>query len=153
MTLLSFFYLIIFSGFLLLVIVLVIGLLKACLHVPSDIKAIFDYDPATSSLIEAALTMPGLHALFVYRMAHFYRKLKIPYLPRLVSLIARLSFAIDIHPGAKLGKGVVIDHGIGVVIGETAEVGDGCIIYQGATLGGTGKGGKGQKSMYILHKI
>jgi serine O-acetyltransferase len=71
--------------------------------------------------------------------------LKIPYLPRFISLISRLLTAIDIHPGAKLGKKIIIDHGTGVVIGETAEVGDFCIIYQGVTLGGSGKGERGQK--------
>lgn len=119
--------------------------MNSCRFIPSDVTAIFEYDPATSSYFDALVTMPGLHALFIYRIAHFLRELKIPYLPRFISLIARLVTAIDIHPGAKMGRGIIIDHGIGVVIGETAEVGDGCIIYQGVTLGGTGKGGKGQK--------
>jgi serine O-acetyltransferase len=130
-----------------ILLLLVIGFINACRYVPSDVRSIFEYDPATSSYIEALLTMPGLHALFIYRIAHFLLRMKIPYLPRFVSLIARLATAIDIHPGAKMGNGIIIDHGAGVVIGETAEVGDGCIIYQGVTLGGTGKGGKGQKSL------
>ncbi|KAK2957094.1 serine acetyltransferase [Blattamonas nauphoetae] len=112
---------------------------------PYDIKAIFDYDPATSSVVEALLCMPGLHAILIHRFAHFCWKLRIPYIPRIVAYLNRFLTNIDIHPGAHLGKGLIIDHGSGVVIGETVVIGDHCLIYQGVTLGGTGKGGKGQK--------
>src|SRR5512138_1951725 len=104
-----------------------------------DIRAIFERDPAATNLVEVLLTYPGLHALLFYRVAHWLHLRGVPLVPRLISHFARFVTGIEIHPGAKIGRGFFIDHGMGVVIGETAEVGDNVTLYQGATLGGTGK--------------
>jgi serine O-acetyltransferase len=104
-----------------------------------DVRVIFERDPAATNLVEVLLTYPGLHALITYRIAHWLRARRIPLLPRLVSHFGRLISGIEIHPGAKIGRGFFIDHGMGVVIGETAEIGDNVTLYQGVTLGGTGK--------------
>lgn len=104
-----------------------------------DVRAIFERDPAATNLLEVLLTYPGLHALILHRVAHALFRLRIPLLPRLVSHANRWVTGIEIHPGAQIGKGLFIDHGMGVVIGETSEIGDNCHIYQGVTLGGTGK--------------
>jgi serine O-acetyltransferase len=104
-----------------------------------DIKVIFERDPAAKSFWEVVLCYPGLHALLFHRLAHrFYNEGRI-LLPRLISQISRFLTGIDIHPGAKIGEGLFIDHGTGVVIGETTEIGNNVTIYQGVTLGGTGK--------------
>ena len=104
-----------------------------------DVKAVRDRDPAAKSDLEVLLLYSGMHALLAYRVSHFLHEKKL-YLPaRAVSQLARFTTGIEIHPGAKIGKGLVIDHGMGVVIGETAEIGDNCTLYQGVTLGGTGK--------------
>jgi len=103
-----------------------------------DIKAIFERDPAARSIWEVLL-YPGLHAIFWHRIAHFFYQHKFFFIARLISQIVRFFTGIEIHPGAKIGKGFFIDHGMGVVIGETAEIGDNVTIYQGVTLGGTGK--------------
>jgi serine O-acetyltransferase len=105
----------------------------------NDIKAVKDRDPAAKNILEIILCYPGVHALFFHRIAHRLYKRKFMVLARLISQISRFLTGIEIHPGAKLGKGIFIDHGSGVVIGETAEVGDNVTIYQGVTLGGTGK--------------
>jgi len=105
----------------------------------SEIKATFDRDPAATNYIEVLLTYSGLHATIFYRIAHFLRKIKVPFLPRLISQITRIFTGIEIHPGATIGKGFFIDHGTGVVIGETSVVGDNVTLFQGVTLGGTGK--------------
>lgn len=105
----------------------------------TDFRTIFDRDPAARNPLEVICCYPGLHALVLYRIANYLHHRAIPFLPRLLSHIGRFLTGIEIHPGATLGKGVVIDHGMGVVIGETAIVGDYCLIYQGVTLGGTGK--------------
>ena len=107
--------------------------------IKEDISAIRDRDPAVKSWVEAILCYPGLHALFFYRIAHFLYSIKLFLLARMISNIGRLLTGIEIHPGAKIGKGVFIDHGMAVVIGETTEIGNNVTIYQGATLGGTGK--------------
>ena len=107
--------------------------------IKEDISAIRDRDPAVKSWVEAILCYPGLHALFFYRIAHFLYGIKLFLLARMISNIGRLLTGIEIHPGAKIGKGIFIDHGMAVVIGETTEIGDNVTIYQGATLGGTGK--------------
>lgn len=107
--------------------------------IKKDIKAVFERDPAAKSLLEVILCYPGFHALLFHRLAHFLHKKGLIVLPRLISHFARLITGIEIHPGAKIGEGVFIDHGMGVVIGETAEIGDNVTIYQGVTLGGTGK--------------
>ena len=105
----------------------------------SDIQAVKDRDPAARNTFEVLLSYSGLHAIMLHRPAHWLYEKK-AYLPaRVLSQFARFMTGVEIHPGAKIGKGVFIDHGMGVVIGETAEIGDECTIYQGATLGGTGK--------------
>ena len=104
-----------------------------------DIRAIFERDPAATNLVEVILAYPGLHALLFHRVAHWLHLLGVPVIPRLISHLARLLTGVEIHPGAKIGKGFFIDHGMGVVIGETAEIGDNVTLYQGVTLGGTGK--------------
>ena len=101
-------------------------------------------DPAASSLVEVALLYPGIRALFFHALAHPLYKLGLPFFPRLISEVGRFWSGIEIHPGAKIGKNLFIDHGMGVVIGETAEVGDDCHIYHGVTLGGVG-GAAGEK--------
>jgi len=103
----------------------------------SDVQAPIDRDPAVRGWLDVVLSYPGFHAIAAHRLIHPLYRLGIPLLPRLLSSIARFFTGIEIHPGAKIGNGVFIDHGMGVVIGETAEVGDGCTIYQGVTLGGT----------------
>lgn len=105
----------------------------------TDFNIIFERDPAARHWLEVLCCYPGLHALLLHRVAHWLHGHHIPFLPRLISYVARFLTGIEIHPGAVLGKGVFIDHGMGVVIGETAIVGDYTLIYQGVTLGGTGK--------------
>ncbi|MHB1653565.1 MAG: serine O-acetyltransferase [Desulfitobacteriaceae bacterium] len=104
-----------------------------------DIKVIFERDPAARTVLEVIICYPGFHALLFYRVAHWLYLRKLVLLPRLISQLARFLTGIEIHPGATIGKGFFIDHGTGVVIGETAEIGDDVTIYQGVTLGGTGK--------------
>jgi serine O-acetyltransferase len=104
-----------------------------------DIKVVFDRDPAAKSIFEVIFLYPGLHAVVFHRVAHFLWKLRIPFIPRMISAISRFVTGIEIHPGAQIGRRFFIDHGMGVVIGETAIVGDNVLIYQGVTLGGTGK--------------
>jgi len=105
----------------------------------TDFKTIFERDPAARNVLEVLLCYPGLHALVFHRLAHTLHRWRLPLIPRLISNLSRFVTGIEIHPGATLGPGVVIDHGMGVVIGETAIVGDYGLIYQGVTLGGTGK--------------
>jgi serine O-acetyltransferase len=102
-----------------------------------DIKAAFEHDPAAVSTVEVLLAYPGFHARQFHRIAHALYRWHVPILPRLASHINRFFTGIEIHPGAKFGEGVFIDHGMGVVIGETAEIGDNVLLYQGVTLGGT----------------
>ncbi len=103
-----------------------------------DIKAIKQRDPAARSSLEVLLLYQGLHAIIAHRFAHWFYKKRLFFIARLISQISRFFTLIEIHPGAELGRGILIDHGIGVVIGETAVVGDDCTIYQGVTLGGVG---------------
>jgi serine O-acetyltransferase len=105
----------------------------------ADFKIIFERDPAARNWLEVLFCYPGLQALMFHRFAHWLRALGLPFVPRFVSHLARFFTGIEIHPGATIGEGVFIDHGMGVVIGETAIVGDYALIYQGVTLGGTGK--------------
>ncbi len=107
--------------------------------VRGDIQAVRDRDPAARSLIEILLTYSGLHAVLLHRLAHGLCRLHVPVLPRLISHLSRFLTGIEIHPAAVIGRGFFIDHGMGVVIGETAEIGDHVTLYQGVTLGGTGK--------------
>lgn len=107
--------------------------------IKKDIQAVKERDPAARNSFEVLLLSSGLHAIMMHRPAHWLYEHR-AYLPaRFISQLSRFMTGIEIHPGAKIGQGVLIDHGMGVVIGETAEVGDGCTIYQGVTLGGTGK--------------
>jgi serine O-acetyltransferase len=103
----------------------------------SDIQCILDRDPAARSKWEVVTCYPGFHALVLHRGSHWLWQRGLRWLARFVSQLSRWLTGIEIHPGARIGDGVFIDHGMGVVIGETAEVGDGCTIYQGVTLGGT----------------
>jgi serine O-acetyltransferase len=105
----------------------------------ADFRIIFERDPAARNWLEVLVCYPGLQALFFHRFAHWLYGIGIPFVPRFISHLARFFTGIEIHPGAQIGKGVFIDHGMGVVIGETAIVGDYSLIYQGVTLGGTGK--------------
>lgn len=105
----------------------------------ADFRIIFERDPAARNWLEVLFFYPGLQALVFHRFAHKLYHLGIPLIPRLISYIARFLTGIEIHPGAAIGRGFFIDHGMGVVIGETAIIGDYALIYQGVTLGGTGK--------------
>ena len=107
--------------------------------VKEDIRVIYDKDPAAGNILEVILCYPGLHALILYRFAHRLYKWHIPLVPRIISYITRIITGIEIHPAAKIGRRFFIDHGEGVVIGATTEIGDDVLIYQQVTLGGTGK--------------
>ena len=103
----------------------------------ADIQTILDRDPAARGWFEVLTCYPGLHAVVMHRLAHACWGLGLKWLGRFVSHVSRFLTGIEIHPGAQIGKGVFFDHAMGVVVGETAEIGDGCTIYQGVTLGGT----------------
>ncbi|MDF5721231.1 MAG: serine O-acetyltransferase [Rhizonema sp. PD37] len=105
----------------------------------ADLRTIYERDPAARNWLEVLFCYPGLQALVFHRLAHWLHNKGLPFIPRFISQISRFLTGIEIHPGAKIGNGVFIDHGMGVVIGETAIVGDEALIYQGVTLGGTGK--------------
>ena len=107
--------------------------------IKQDLQAVFDRDPAATSKLEVILTYAGFHALLAYRIAHWLKAYDVPILPRVISQLARWVTGVEIHPSAKIGTGFFIDHGMGVVIGETAEIGDYVTLFQGVTLGGTGK--------------
>ncbi|HOP07735.1 MAG TPA: serine O-acetyltransferase [candidate division Zixibacteria bacterium] len=102
-----------------------------------DIKAIYRNDPAARGI--EFLLYPGFHAIIWHRLIHFLYAIRIPFIPRMLSQIGRFLTGLEIHPGAKIGKGFFVDHGAGVVIGETAEIGDRCVLFHNVTLGGTGK--------------
>src|SRR5437870_4116514 len=102
-----------------------------------DIQVVFDRDPAARTTLEVVLAYPGVHAIWMHRIAHWLWRRDLKLIGRLVSEWARFVTGIEVHPGAKIGRRLFIDHGMGVVIGETAEVGDDVLIYQGVTLGGT----------------
>ena len=106
----------------------------------ADIRAVKERDPAARGTLEVLLLYSGLHAIMLHRPAYWLYNHKHFFLARWISQYAKFRTGVEIHPGAKIGTGVFIDHGCGIVIGETAEVGDGCTLYQGVTLGGTGKG-------------
>lgn len=107
--------------------------------IKEDMTAIFERDPAARSFLEVLLCYPGLHAVITHRISHSLYKRGLILIPRCISNTSRFFTGIEIHPGAKIGRRLFIDHGTGVVIGETSEIGDDVTIYQGATLGGTGK--------------
>lgn len=104
-----------------------------------DIQVIFERDPAANNLLEILLAYPGFHARQIHRLAHTLWRWRVPVLPRVISHIGRFLTGIEIHPGARIGSGFFIDHGSGVVIGETSEIGDDVSLYQGVTLGGTSR--------------
>ncbi len=106
-------------------------------HLITDLDAVLSHDPAARGRLEAALIYPGVHALWSHRLAHGLWRREYRSAARLVAHTARFITGVEIHPGAKIGRGVFIDHGMGVVIGETAHVGEGCVLFQGAVLGGT----------------
>lgn len=123
-------------GFLISVVVLMV--VVRVVFAP-EIKACFERDPASRSLLEVLLNYSGLHAIILYRIAHALDRLRLPILPRFIMTVARWATGIEIHPAARIGRGLFIDHGMGVVIGETAVIGDNVTLFQGVTLGGTGK--------------
>lgn len=112
---------------------------RAFNKIKEDINVIYEKDPAANNILEVIFCYPGLHALLAHRVAHKLRYWKIPFLPRLISYVTRIFTGIEIHPGASIGNRFFIDHGEGVVIGETTIIGDDVLIYQQVTLGGTGK--------------
>jgi len=107
--------------------------------IKEDIDVVFDQDPSARSALEVILTYSGLHAIWSHRLAHAFYKRKFYFIARVISQISRFFTGIEIHPGAKIGRRFFIDHGMGVVIGETCEIGDNVTVFQGVTLGGTGK--------------
>jgi len=118
----------------------------------ADLSAVLENDPAARNKLEVWLTYSGFHALIRYRYAHFFHRHGWKLIARMISQRARRRTGIEIHPGAKIGRGVFIDHGTGVVIGETAEIGNNVVIYQGVTLGGTGKD-KGKRHPTIQDNV
>lgn len=111
--------------------------MKLCRNIRKDVEAVFQHDPAVRNVWEVLFAYPGFHARQFHRIAHTLWNWRVPVLPRLISHLSRFLTGIEIHPGAKIGEGFFIDHGMGVVIGETSEIGDNVVIYQGVTLGGT----------------
>lgn len=103
-----------------------------------EIQAVFEHDPAATNYLEVLLTYAGLHAIIYYRIAHALKGAGVPFFPRWLSQLGRFFTGIEIHPGARIGECFFIDHGMGVVIGETTIIGDNVLLYQGVTLGGTG---------------
>jgi len=108
-------------------------------RIKEDVEVVFDQDPAARNAVEVILTYSGLHAIWAHRIAHFFYHKKFFFIARVISQLSRFFTGIEIHPGAKIGRRFFIDHGMGVVIGETCEIGDNVTVYQGVTLGGTGK--------------
>ena len=104
-----------------------------------DAKNIMERDPAARNIFEVVILYPGFHAILFHRVSHFLYNKKLFFIARLISQFSRFITGIEIHPGAKIGRRLFIDHGMGIVIGETAEIGNDCTIYHGVTLGGTGK--------------
>lgn len=117
-----------------------------------DLERVLENDPAARSKLEVFLLYPTIHAVLAYRVAHFFYKHKHYFTARFISQVSRFFTGIEIHPGAKIGRGLVIDHGMGVVIGETAEIGEDVLLYHGVTLGGTGKD-KGKRHPTIGNRV
>lgn len=111
------------------------GVSRALSRLREDLQAVYDRDPAAHNVVEVILAYPGLHAIWIHRVAHSLYRRGVPVVPRLISHLGRFLTGIEIHPGAKIGRKFFIDHGMGVVIGETAEIGDNVTLYQGVTLG------------------
>ncbi|MDK2799334.1 MAG: serine O-acetyltransferase [Clostridiales bacterium] len=120
--------------------------------IKEEINVILERDPAARNWLEVLLLYPGLHAILSHRIAHWFYSHKMFFIARAISQLSRFFTGIEIHPGAKIGKGLFIDHGMGVVIGETTVIGDNCTIYQGVTLGGTGKD-KGKRHPTIGNNV
>lgn len=138
-----------------LYIILTLFLLWAVLFfsvAPREMSNIMQRDPAARNYFEVMFLYPGLYAVVSHRYAHFFYKHRFFFIARIISQITRLMTGIEIHPGAKIGKGLFIDHGMGIVIGETAEIGDNCTLYQNVTLGGTGKD-KGKRHPTIGNNV
>ena len=138
-----------------IIVLLVVFVLWVCLFfsvAPREMTNILQRDPAARNYLEVILLYPGLHAIVAHRYAHFFYRHKFYLTARIISQISRMFTGIEIHPGAKIGKGLFIDHGMGIVIGETAEIGDNCTIYQNVTLGGTGKD-KGKRHPTIGNNV
>src|SRR5574344_318002 len=114
-------------------------IIRAIKKIKEDIATIYRKDPAATNIMEVIFCYPGLHALLAHRFAHKLNNWEIPFVPRLISLWTRFFTGIEIHPAAQIGNRFFIDHGMGVVIGETTIIGNDVLIYQGVTLGGTGK--------------
>ena len=125
---------------------------RAIFHIKDDIKTIYEKDPAANNILEVIFCYPGLHALLAHRFSHKLYKWKVPFIPRFISFIMRILTGIEIHPGAEIGERFFIDHGEGVVIGETTIIGNDVLIYQQVTLGGTGKD-KGKRHPTLLDGV
>ena len=117
-----------------------------------QVETIFREDPAAKSVLEIVLCYPGFHAILLHRLSHKLYRMGVPLLPRFMSQVGRFFTGIEIHPGARIGRNFFIDHGAGVVIGGTAEIGDNVLLYQGVTLGGTGKE-KGKRHPTLGHHV
>jgi serine O-acetyltransferase len=120
-------------------IIFLVALVLTSLIFKKEIKAAFERDPAATNFLEVLLTYSGLHAMIAHRIASRLLKMRVPFLPRLISQAAKVLTGIEIHPGATIGEGLFVDHGMGVVIGETSVIGNNVTLFQGVTLGGTGK--------------
>lgn len=125
---------------------------RAIFHIKDDIKTIYEKDPAANNILEVIFCYPGLHALLAHRLSHKLYKWKVPFVPRFISFIMRILTGIEIHPGAEIGERFFIDHGEGVVIGETTIIGNDVLIYQQVTLGGTGKD-KGKRHPTLMDGV
>ena len=125
---------------------------RAIFHIKDDIKTIYEKDPAANNILEVIFCYPGLHALLAHRLSHKLYKWKVPFIPRFISFIMRILTGIEIHPGAEIGERFFIDHGEGVVIGETTIIGNDVLIYQLVTLGGTGKD-KGKRHPTLMDGV
>ncbi len=122
-----------------LILLVIIIVMAIYIVFAEDIRSVKDRDPAAKNAMEVLLLYPGLHALIAYRIAHALWQWRIPFIPRWIAQAARFWTGIEIHPGAQIGKKLFIDHGMGVVVGETAIIGDNVLLYHGVTLGGSGK--------------
>ncbi len=118
-----------------------------------DIKNIKKFDPSARHVLDIVLTSNGLHAIWLYRIAHFFWLIKLKLLAKILSNVARIVTGVDIHPAARIGKGLVIDHGSGVVIGESTQMGEDILIYQGVTLGGTGNKSEAKRHPTICSHV
>jgi len=122
-------------------------------RIKEDIKTVFEKDPAAKNFVEVLLCYPGLHAIWLHRIAHWFYKRREFTIARIISHISRFLTGIEIHPGAKIGRRFFIDHGMSVVIGETTEIGDDVLLYQGVVLGGTSLEKKKQLFLVLLKLV